>query len=302
VPPGKKDLARVIPMTGGAWNRSIVATVDVKPGGITKLTIGGTGRKVAGLSVIHDSPTAFDWSKVDFFLRPELPPGSDRQVSRESEYYFADLTTNGSFVFEDVAPGSYELSATAVQRGIGQPFDVHVLAQGSKKVTIPEVGAGHDGELYDIGTLELQSVHPLNIGDPATSVEAETPDGRKMHLADFRGKYVLMTILTDNFGGRPALPQLKETFDEFGKDPRLGMFSVMYLPAHDLTEYARTNGIGWTVATLAGQSSQLQDYFESVKNLRESQTFLIDPQGRILGKGLQGAAIKEAVANALARK
>ncbi len=145
----------------------------------------------------------------------------------------------------------------------------------------------------------MRAIRPLNVGDPATEFEAEAPGGRKLHLADFRGKFVLLNVLMTRSSGI-SLPRLKETFQAFGHDDRLAMFSVSYLPVQSLEEFARTNGISWTLASYGKPSVEFEDYFQSVTDFSDSQLFLINPEGKILAKDLHGAAITEAVAKVLA--
>jgi beta-lactamase regulating signal transducer with metallopeptidase domain len=309
VPPGPRTLARVIPQGDGSWTFNGDTTVDVKPGAVTDVTVGGTGREIIGKSVFPNAPAGFAWKLLRYSLRPVLPSDSgSNYLSSGNRYYAAETVTNSSFVFEDVPPGTYDLWAGAPRIPNGQPVINNRFRNwqslGGKEVTIPEAGSGGDAEPCDVGTLKLRTVHPLNVGDAATPIEAETPEGRKFQLADYRGRFVLLNILFEGFELPSDLPQMKEAFEAFGRDDRLAMLSVTYAPAPVLKEFARTNGIAWMHGSLGNRysHSEFEDYLPFPPDVNHSQlTYLIDPDGKIVAKDLHGAAIKEAVAKVLAR-
>jgi beta-lactamase regulating signal transducer with metallopeptidase domain/uncharacterized GH25 family protein/peroxiredoxin len=302
-PPGEQRLSRLIPRGDGFGRYGPGPPVNVKAGGITEVTVGGTGRQVVGKAVFQDPAGALDWKDVQFSMRPTLPPPSptaSNYPAWKRRFYGAETATNGAFVFEDVPPGTYDVSALA-EPSTGKMANIGGQTIGAQTVTIPDAAAGQNAEPCDIGTLNLRTPHQLNVGEPATPLEAETPDGRKFRLADYRGKFVLLNILVR---ATPDLAQLKAAFEAYGKDDRLAMLSVSYMTADTLKEFVSTNGITWTIGTWSNPQAHLEfhdyDPFTFSPDPQKRQgSFLIDPEGKIMANSLHGAAINEAVAKAL---
>ena len=157
--PGAQHLVRQISTGGpGSWVPGFAVPVDVKAGGITQVTMGGTGCEVIGKAAITDLPENFDWKDVHFSLN--ALPAAEASVDRSRwSFYPPDSATNGSFVFEDISPGTYELSARLVSgRQESHATSSRLVLLGRKTVTIPETESGGGGEPFDIGTLPLRSV------------------------------------------------------------------------------------------------------------------------------------------------
>jgi beta-lactamase regulating signal transducer with metallopeptidase domain/uncharacterized GH25 family protein/cytochrome oxidase Cu insertion factor (SCO1/SenC/PrrC family) len=308
-PPGAQRLIREIPGAygNGISSHSAAVIVNVKSGEVTKVTIGGNGREVIGKAVFADPADALDWKEVRYVLQSHAT--GTNLPAWKSPFFPAEPATNDSFVFEDVAPGTYDLVASAPRL----PKEPHIINHrfmnsqilGGKEVAIPEAGApAADAKPCDVGTLNLRTVHPLNVGDAATPVEAETPEGQKFHLADYRGKFVLLNILY-GFELPSDLPQLKEAFEAYGKDDRFAVLSVTYASAKTLDEFARTNDITWPHGSLGSRylQTQFEDYIPFPPDVNHSQlSYLIDPEGKIVATNLHGAAINDAVAKALAKR
>jgi hypothetical protein len=305
VPPGEQRLARWISTGEGSATSGNPTFVKVKAGGVTEAILGGTGREVVGKTVFPDAPATFNWKEVRFSLRTTPPMKAGRNnFDLTTRHYNAESVTHGSFVFEDVLPGTYELSAQVHRQGRSGFHNHihHIMPLGAQEVTIPDAGTG---EPCDVGTLHLRLGRTSSVGDRATPIQAETPDGQKFQLADYHGKFVLVNIFSLEAEGPADLPHLKAAFEVFGKDDRFAMLSVSHAPALLLKEFARTNGMAWTHGILPKPSGPgaFADYFPSAPDaFRKQRTMLIDPEGKIMATDLHGTAIEEAVAKALAEK
>jgi peroxiredoxin len=306
VPPGEQSLVRWIPTGERSGTSSTPTFVNVKAGEVTEVTLGGSGRQVVGKAEFPDAPATFDWKEVKFSLHTTpLLEGQSKEARLKNRFYRPESATDGSFVFEDVPPGVYELSATVERtRHEGRNHSVNILPLGRKKITIPDAETGREGEPCDAGTLGLRLRQSSNVGGMAPRYQGETPDGLKFRLSDYRGKYVLLSVLSLGPECLAALPRLKAVFEAFGKDDRLAVLSVSRAAAPILKEFAQSNGITWTYGTLPTPpgTSVFADFFPSRPEPFSIQdTLLIDPEGKIVAKDLHGAAIEEAVAKALAK-
>ncbi len=153
VPPGEQPLVRWIPMGGTSRGTTIPVLVNVKAGEVTEVTLGGSGWQVVGEAVFPDAPGTFDWKEVKFSLHtvPILKDQSN-EARLKNRFYCPESAKEGSFVFEDVLPGIYELSAAIhrTRRERNLHFE-NIMHLGAKEVDIPDVETGRDGEPYDVG-------------------------------------------------------------------------------------------------------------------------------------------------------
>jgi RNA polymerase sigma factor (sigma-70 family) len=128
VPPGKIELARQTGLHGdqsGEVGLSHYTSVDLKPGETAQVVIGGGGRTVIGrIEIIGQKFLPYWTTELQSLvrMRPDLAP-PEMQVSedfaafarasvkyqREVPKYYFGVRPDGSFIVEDVAPGTYLL-------------------------------------------------------------------------------------------------------------------------------------------------------------------------------------------------
>ena len=146
----------------------------------------------------------------------------------------------------------------------------------------------------------LKAAVDLKAGDVAPDFSVKTLDGRPLKLSDFRGKYVLLDFWATWCGPCVGeMPNLKATYDTFGKDARLVMISLSLDPDRASPEkFVKDNGIGWTQVFLGEWSKDLITLSYGVFAI--PKIFLIGPDGKVLAADLRGPKIKEAVAASLA--
>jgi hypothetical protein len=94
---------------------------------------------------------------------------------------------------------------------------------------------------------------------------------------------------------------LKAAFHAFGNNQQVAMLTIAYSSTEALEQFAQTNQITWPQATFTGTTTNrtLADYLESVDIWPGHPIFLIDPNVKIIAKGMDGAEIKDALAKVL---
>ena len=202
---------------------------------------------------------------------------------------------DGTFRIEDVPAGMYSLqihvpvSSTGASR---RPGDL--IGSLNYDFEVPEMPQEKNDEPLDIGTLQLQIKRPLTVGDFAPSFEAETVDGKKINLADYRGKTLLLSLWRTQDTSLQQLLQVEEIYRSFSKDGQLVMIA---LSLDDNLEAARefvTDRGLKSVNCVPTERSRVVlseqygvarvTYYGGYDRLAFPHTLVIGPQGKILSR------------------
>lgn len=137
----------------------------------------------------------------------------------------------------------------------------------------------------------IAQLKPLSIGQKAPDFESLTPEGKKVKLSDFKGKYVLLDFWASWCAPcREENPNIVAQYHAF-KDKGFTVLGVSL----DKTQGAWVNAIkadklDWT------QVSDLKQWDSEAGKLYNitaiPSSFLISPEGEIIGKNLRGPALK----------
>jgi len=299
--------------------------VDVKPGETVRVQVGGTGRPVVGrlsvpagialsdlvldnggnLSTERPEPAKPvdypDWTRERqqdwWHAYSRTPEGRAYFENRERQYALA-LGSDGFFRIEDVPPGRYVLRLPFEGRTEGYRAG---RAYARADVVVPEIRDGRSDEPLDIGAIPLE-VFPfreLNVSDRVPAITSRAADGRPLDLAALRGKFVVLVFWADSPWAIASIPHVKATFDAFGRDPRLVIVGL-YRGAspEQMQRQAVHRGLAWEQRYL-GNWEDANPIAAAFGVRIPAAVFLIDPDGRVIAKDLQGDAIKQAVAAAL---
>ena len=138
----------------------------------------------------------------------------------------------------------------------------------------------------------------LMIGGIAPDIKLNGPDGKPVSLSSLRGKVVLIDFWASWCGPcRRENPNVVKMYQKY-KDQGFEIFGVsLDNDANRWKGAIQTDGLTWFHGSdLMGWKSKPAQMYQ-VHSI--PATFLLDKQGKIIAKGLRGAELEAAVANAL---
>ena len=138
----------------------------------------------------------------------------------------------------------------------------------------------------------------LMIGGVAPDIKLNGPDGKPVSLSSLRGKVVLIDFWASWCGPcRRENPNVVKMYQKY-KDQGFEIFGVsLDNDANRWKGAIQTDGLTWFHGSdLMGWKSKPAQMYQ-VHSI--PATFLLDKQGKIIAKGLRGAELEAAVANAL---
>jgi protocatechuate 3,4-dioxygenase beta subunit len=153
VPPGDGSIVRLIRTSPNSWSHSDSTPVTVQPGQTTQVTIGGNGAMLVGRIRFDNPPTNAAALNFEGNLSGQMPPQPVFNSSEEArafhsspewialvktrKNYSLEMKPDGSFIVDNVAPGTYSLNVFA-RIGGQLSFRNPMLGSGSTPVNVPD--------------------------------------------------------------------------------------------------------------------------------------------------------------------
>lgn len=142
--------------------------VNVAPGEVLTVVVGGDGRPVLGrMAVPEVISESVDWSRSAAILHPierpavdAAPEKSDARTVRPAPAVYATCPDDRrTFRLEDVAPGRYTLTIRLPQVRVGgAPPGYDVLGEVKTRVDVPVLAGNGGAEVFDLGELLVKPV------------------------------------------------------------------------------------------------------------------------------------------------
>ena len=287
VSPGPLILKRTMPnhSPGRMWYVSL-AKIDVKPGADDNLNL-GQGISITGQLQI---PTGKQWMIRQSRLEPKGQPHAEGWENVE-------VLPDGQIRADGLQPGDYVLHIALHEFppnnecGWGK-----LVGEYQKDISITTA----ESQL-NVGTIEPQPIvgPELKVGDASPDFTVQTLDGKTLHLADLKGK----TVLLDFWAGwcTPCveeIPNLVKIKSAYGSDPNFTMIGIsLDENEKELRRFIKLENIDWTQSMVSIDSATVQAYGATAI----PAIFLIGPDGRI-PRDLRGENLQNAIAIQLAKK
>jgi thiol-disulfide isomerase/thioredoxin len=319
VAPGSTTIGPDKIFSWGEFQRPL-RRIDVEPGKTATITLGGKGRALQGHvelpaalanrtdwrfwmcsigsndpqpappmpeSVKHGSLTeqAKWWEAFD-----QTAAGKDFEAAKERRLetgwatgHGFDVAADGDFRIEDVTAGNYSLYLDVVTKHAPNVSGKR-LGFAEATFTVPPMTGDRSNEPLTIPAVRVQLLDEIKVGDVVPDFVVPTLDDRKLRLADFRGKVVLLEFWATWCGPCVAQTQrLKQIYQRFGSDPRFAMISLSLDPRpDDPIQYVARHAIAWHEGFLGDwhQAKVAHDYHvEGIPSF-----WLIGTDGKLLAE------------------
>jgi peroxiredoxin len=189
-----------------------------------------------------------------------------------------DLDDNGIYRSKD--PSSEKVDASKPFRIHGVTYHASADSNASELVLTP----------VNAEAMELQG---MRVGAKSPEFTAEDYDGKKVRLADYRGKFVFFDVWATWCGPcRGEIPNIQKAYDKYGKD--VAIFGVSIDGAKDTAvQFTRKEKMTYP------QLWQANEFQSEICKLYQVEgipsTFLVDPDGNLAATELRGEEIGKAL-------
>ena len=335
--PGALEVSHDIQTSTSMRSTTQLKRVSLQSGQTGFVELGGRGCPVVGQVVVpndYDGPIHWGpFTRINEHLgnsdqdNPPYPPGfgaweyKQQQQWRmdwfrqrrtvqanqpvECKSYPAIIREDGTFRVEDVLEGHYTMSVSLHEPTNAIEFDGgRLIGWTSCEFEVPFVEQGYSEVPVDLGTLQVELIRSLNLGDLAPLFEAQDIDGQSFELADLRDQFVLLDfwyLIRPQTGQEVSL--LKQLADEFDGDSRLVMVSITQgMPIPVIEEFAKHHQVLWTQIALERQDPERShDIMLKYDQGNSTSKYLIGPDGTIVAGPCDVETIVEAVRDALSQ-
>ncbi|UOQ65180.1 peroxiredoxin family protein [Hymenobacter volaticus] len=177
---------------------------------------------------------------------------------------------------------------------IGGPIPDYTVVMPLYNVLAPAVKNSPKGKAY---SQMLERIKVVSVGAEAPNFIQMTPDGQKVSLADYRGKYVLVDFWASWCGPcRAENPNLTKVYNEY-KNRNFDILGVSLDDEKDRAKWLKAikdDQLAWTqVSDLKGRHNEVATRYV-VQAI--PQNFLVGPTGKIVATNLRGDDLKTTLA------
>jgi protocatechuate 3,4-dioxygenase beta subunit len=305
--PGRVTRSVITELAGGRlWQHTPgwPEEIEVKPGQTVQVTIGGKGRPVIGRVVLDGTPeTPVDWTHHE-----------PVEINAPGGWYAAPIEKDGRFRIDDIPAGPHGLVLRVKEPDARFSGQGKVIGRLDQRFIMPEIPGGRSNDPLDLGTITVKLIEAIRNGDLAPDFDVERigvkDQGQRVKLSAYHGKLVLLHFW-QAWEQRNDLSILEGVQATFGKDPRFELISLACdKDARQAESLIKEKGWSWIHGLAGDLPGGIGERYKIRAILNSSVfgsdqkwhrvplTFLIGPDGRVLGHDLSGGEL-EAVRKAL---
>jgi hypothetical protein len=174
-----------------------------------------------------------------------------------------------------------------------------VIGSMKREITIPAGGAGEE---FDLGTIEMELKESLAVQSAPLDFAAEQLDGKPFSLASLRGQPMLLVFWGKWAPGSAAkLEEFRAAVASLEANRRPALVTInLDSNIADARDGVKGLGAGWIHARLTGPG--LSEVTERLSVDTLPTVLLLDQQGRVMGRDLDGRRLASSVKRLAATK
>jgi peroxiredoxin len=225
-----------------------------------------------------------------------------QEVHKDRRHYAVKIEPDGTFGVDDVPAGKYQLQIHVYDRPMNSYSgrrSHEIIGSVSHEFEVPDANESPIDESFDLGDLTLKIRKRTRVGDVAPDFEAETFEGKTVHLSDYSGKVVLLHFWNShNPQSIESLEDIQEVYDAFGKNEGFVIMSIVNSgDIEGAREVVEEHELKWLqVSTSAADRRQM---YENYGMQQVSYSYVIGSDGKVLarnpGLGQMMSAVEEAL-------
>jgi thiol-disulfide isomerase/thioredoxin len=266
--------------------------------------LGGEGRPVIGRFVIKNPYVPIEWEQTGTHYIATALPETPRDLKTAEEFqawrnsdeirelyasqrrFGFKIKRDGSFRIEDVVAGKYLISIELLDpRDPDALAYSRYLARFSQEFEAPVSPEQNSSLPLDLGIFEVSLNPPIETAKRAApEFTALSMESKEIRLENFRGKYVLINFWATWCAPCIAeLPYLREVQKKYGARSDFAILSLSVdKTLAEPKDFVAKNNMSWTQGYLGELNSTSVPDSYGIGGI--PALFLVDPEGRLIGR------------------
>ena len=231
------------------------------------------------------------------------------EIDRVNSSYNAVVSDDGRFKADNVEQGDYQIAITVykIKDRWGNRDYNNPIGKSNFKFTMPEITDDNIDEPLDVGNVAIEAISKFAVGSVLPNMELNDYKGNSVNLGIYRGKLLLLNFWqlhsAVNESQDSEMDSIKQLHDKLAGNGKIEMLGIttggMSMSFYDdlRPKYLKEKGITFKQALIKPD----QNFYQMFGQMGWPNNVLVDTNGNVIGSGLKGQELEDAVAAELAK-